>query len=208
MIDSVKLISNLTIYGITWPPKHSKKPIVNWSLWWVFPIYSGHLSEHQGRFHWSRLRITILDCGWGMHFVTVSVQISHSNGIVGPRQQFTCSRCTNQEYRKKLGILQTTSELPWSCGRWWWDASWAWQGHQWGNKCCFSCTHVIWLQIAQFCSSNGGELYWRRIQGWPLFRSIRTIWLIGFVAFPSSKRVSWSNTRPHRGDAYPSWPAG
>jgi len=165
MIYCVKPISNSTIYGITWPPKHSKQPIVSWFLPWSFPLYSGHLSELQRGFYWSRLRITILDCGWGMHFITVNVEISHSNGIVGLRQRFTCSRCTNQEYSRKLAIVQTTFEPPWSCKRWCWDASSVRPGRQWGNKCCLSCMHVVWLWIAEFCSSNGGELYRRRIQG-------------------------------------------
>ena len=60
--------------------------------------------------------------------------IPSSDVISGLWQRFTCSRCANQEYSKKLGILQTTFELPWSCRCWCWDGFWIRQGHQWGNK--------------------------------------------------------------------------
>ena len=60
--------------------------------------------------------------------------IPSSDIISGLRQRFTCSRCANQEYSKKLGILQTTFEPPWSCRCWYWDGFRIRQGHQWGNK--------------------------------------------------------------------------
>ena len=80
-----------------------------------FPIYSGHLSELAGGVHQSDFRITVLDHRWGMDFITVKMWIPYWNLITGLRQWFTHSRCTNKEYSRKLEILQTTSELHWSC---------------------------------------------------------------------------------------------
>ena len=73
--------------------------------------------------------------------------ILSSNVISGLWQRFTCSRCANQEYSKKLGILQTTFEPPWSCGRWCWDGFRIRQGHQWGNKLLPGmCTHDLTMK--------------------------------------------------------------
>ena len=87
------------------------------------------------------------------------MQIPSSNVILGLQQQFTRSRCPNQKYSKKLGILQTTFEPLGSCGSWCWDDFWVRQGHQWGNKSlpgvCMH--HLTWnssiLQLKQWSTA-------------------------------------------------------
>ena len=41
-----------------------------------------------------------------------------------------------------------------------------------------ACAHIIWLEAAQFCSSNSGQLHWRRIQSQPHSFSTQIIQLI------------------------------
>jgi len=72
-----------------------------WSLPQSFSIYPGYLSELAGGVHQSDFRITILDCCWGTHFITVKMWIPCWN-FIGLRQWFTRSRRPNQEYSLKF----------------------------------------------------------------------------------------------------------
>ena len=82
--------------------------------------------------------------------------IPSSDVISGLRQRFTCSRCANQEYSRKFGILQTTFEPPWSYRCWCWDDSRILQGHHWGNQLLpgMFTHHLTWnssfLQLKQW----------------------------------------------------------
>jgi len=65
MILRVKSVSSMTIYGITWSPKHRKEPIVGWSLPQSLQVCSEYFSKFQGETPQWNSRITFLDRRWG-----------------------------------------------------------------------------------------------------------------------------------------------